>query len=478
MSSSLPATTPPATSPPVTSPPATSPARAGAERRNGQSLGAVLGALSHALDLTEGQPAGHCLRSAWLAYAVAEEIGLDEGARSDVYFTALCKDLGCSSNAARICELYLADDLAFKRDFKLIDGSLSSALRFVLSHTGTGSQLTERVGAIVNILRNGGEIARSLIETRCERGADIAARIGLSESVQDGIRSLDEHWNGAGKAAGLAGEAIPLPSRIALVAQVADIFHVARGREAARCEVRARAGTWFEPRLAEAVADLPDDVWSALASDDIETRVLALPPALRSDRPDEDRLDAIANAFAQVVDAKSPFTANHSERVALYADMIAAELGHGADERRVLRRAGLLHDLGKLGVSNDILDKNGRPTEDEWATIRMHPVHGERILSRVDAFKDLAPLALSHHERLDGAGYPNGVAAEALDLPTRILSVADVFDALSADRPYRAAMPLTKVLATMREDVAAAFDGDVFAALERALAKSELFAGR
>ena len=443
-----------------------------------ESLGSVLGALSHALDLTEGQPEGHCLRSAWIAHAIGVEIGLAGRAADDVYFTALCKDLGCSSNAARICELYLADDLSFKRDFKLIDGSLSSALRFVLSHTGTGSQLTERVGAIVNILRNGGEIARSLIETRCERGADIAARIGLSHDVQDGIRHLDEHWNGGGKASGLSGDTIPLPSRIALLAQVADIFNVAQGHEAARREVRARANTWFDPTLVEAFEALPGDVWAALGEPDIEARVLALPPALHSDELDADRLDAIANAFAQVVDAKSPFTANHSERVALYADMIAAELGMNEVERRVLRRGGLLHDLGKLGVSNDILDKNGRPTDEEWAAIRLHPVHGHRILSRVDAFQELAPLACSHHERLDGAGYPNGATAAILDLPTRILSVADVFDALSADRPYRSAMPLRKVFAVMRDDVGAAFDGDVFGALERAVAASELFEGR
>ena len=443
-----------------------------------QSLGAVLGALSHALDLTEGQPQGHCLRAAWIAHAIGAELGLTGQAADDVYFTALCKDLGCSSNAARICELYLADDLSFKRDFKLIDGSLSSALRFVLSHTGTGSQLTERVSAIVNILRNGGEIARSLIETRCERGADIAARLGLSQGVQDGIRFLDEHWNGAGKASGLRGDAIPLPSRIALLAQVADIFHVAQGREAARREVRARADAWFEPLLVAAFDELPDRVWAALEQPDIEARVLSLPPALRSDDLDADRLDAVANAFAQVVDAKSPFTANHSERVALYADMIASELGHGETERRVLRRAGLLHDLGKLGVSNDILDKNGRPTDAEWASIRLHPVHGNLILERVDVFRELAPFALSHHERLDGNGYPNGVSAVALDLPTRILSVADVFDALSADRPYRAAMPLQKVFAVMRNDVGCAFDGDVFRALERAVTKSELFDGR
>src|SRR5215470_6543534 len=120
-------------------------------------LAELLGALSHALDITEGQPTGHCVRCCWIGIHIGREIGLSEAEIWELYYTLLLKDLGCSSNAARICQLYLADDLRFKHDFKQIDGSLPQALRFVLSHTGLKSGLAERFRAVLNIVQNGGE---------------------------------------------------------------------------------------------------------------------------------------------------------------------------------------------------------------------------------------------------------------------------------------------------------------------------------
>lgn len=436
-------------------------------------LAGLIGALSHALDLTEGQPPGHCVRACWIGLHVGRASGLGPGDLSDLYYTLLLKDLGCSSNAARICSLYLADDIRFKRSFKTIDGSLAAALRFVLSQTGLEAGLSERVRAIANVLRNGGEISRELIETRCHRGAEIAAKMRFSVRVQDGIRSLDEHWNGGGKPEGLAGAAIPINAAIALLAQVVDVFHTERGRAAAVAEARARAGAWFSPALVDAflVAQASPGFWEGLADEGIAGRVAALDPAVDATPVDEVYLDDIASAFADVVDSKSAFTADHSRRVTLYADMIAEEMGFDAHHRRWLRRAGLLHDIGKLAVSNAILDKPGKPTEAEWQAIRTHPVHGEAILGRVAAFRDIAALAGGHHERLDGRGYPRGLRDDEICIETRILTVADVFDALSADRPYRAAMPIDAALAILDRDVGAAFDADCVAALRRGLAR-------
>src|SRR3954447_11957070 len=179
-------------------------------------LSEVLGALSYALDLTEGQPAGHCLRSCWIGFQVARALGATPQQLHEIYYTILLKDLGCSSNAARICQLYLVDDRTFKKDFKTVGDSLPQVLRFVLSHTGMKSDLAERFRAIINILQNGGEIADELIETRCQRGAQIARMMRFSEAVAEGIASLDEHWNGGGRPGGVRGEAIPLASRLAL----------------------------------------------------------------------------------------------------------------------------------------------------------------------------------------------------------------------------------------------------------------------
>jgi HD-GYP domain-containing protein (c-di-GMP phosphodiesterase class II) len=432
----------------------------------------LLGSLSYALDMTEGQPEGHCIRCCWIGTAIGAELGLAEPERADLYYTLLLKDLGCSSNAARICDLYLTDDIAFKHDFKTIDGSLSAALRFVFKKTGLKSGLSERIRALVHVVQNGGEIARELIETRCHRGADIAAKMRFSEAVQEGIRALDEHWDGSGKPERLTGDAIPTAANIALLAQVADVFFQEHGRAEAEKEIANRAGTWFAPVLVDAflAASRRPGFWDRLAATDLARDVFSMAP--HSNQPvDEDYLDAVAEAFSDVVDAKSPYTSDHSDRVTLYTDLIAEELGLSQAHRRWLRRAALLHDLGKLGVSNQVLDKPGTLDEAEWASIRSHSWHSERILERVSAFADIAPVAGAHHERLDGKGYPHGLKGEEICLEARILTVADVFDALSAERPYRAAMPIPQALAILDKDTGSAFDATCVAALKAGLAR-------
>lgn len=438
-------------------------------------LGDLLGALSHALDITEGQPPGHCVRSCWIGMEIGREIGLTENLLRDLYYTILLKDLGCSSNAARICQLYLTDDLDFKRDFKLLDGSLPRVLRFVLAHTGMKAGLSERFRAILNIFQNGGEIARELVETRCQRGAAIAKQLRFSDNVSTGIHCLDEHWHGSGKPNGLAGVQIPLFSRIALMAQVIDVIHLSDGQDAAMIEVRNRAGGWFDPDLADAFENVcrRGDLWKALTAADLQDRLLAMEPAQVQEALDDDYLDEIVAAFAQVVDAKSPYTGGHSHRVALFTDMIAEALEMPQMERRWLKRASLLHDIGKLGVSNSILDKPGKLDEDEWIAMRLHTVNTEVILQRINAFADFAFVAASHHERLDGKGYPRGLRGDQIPFELRIITTADIFDALTAERPYRAALPISKALAIMQDDLGTAIDGRCFEALRRALDRAQ-----
>lgn len=438
-------------------------------------LGELLGALSHALDITEGQPPGHCVRSCWIGIEIGREIGLTENLLRDLYYTILLKDLGCSSNAARICQLYLTDDLDFKRDFKLLDGSLPRVLRFVLAHTGMKAGLSERFRAILNIFRNGGEIARELVETRCQRGAAIAKQLRFSDNVSTGIHCLDEHWDGSGKPNGLAGVQIPLFSRTALMAQVIDVIHLSDGQDAAMIEVRNRAGGWFDPDLAAAFENVcrRGDLWKALTAADLQDRLLAMEPAQVQEALDDDYLDEIVAAFAQVVDAKSPYTGGHSHRVALFADMIAEALEMPQMERRWLKRASLLHDIGKLGVSNSILDKPGKLDEDEWIAMRLHTVNTEVILQRINAFADFAFVAACHHERLDGKGYPRGLRGDQIPFELRIITTADIFDALTAERPYRAALPISKALAIMQGDLGTAIDGRCFEALRRALDRAQ-----
>lgn len=443
---------------------------------NGLALAQLLGALSYALDITEGQPEGHCVRCCWIGTQIGRELGLDDQALHDLYYTLLLKDLGCSSNAARICELYLTDDLSFKRDYKRVSGALPEVVGFVLGHTGLHEGLATRFRSILNIFQNGGEIARELIETRCQRGAEIALKLRFSQAVADGIQSLDEHWDGSGKPAGLEGSAIPIGSRIALMAQVIDVFQLSGGPDVARHEVARRAGTWFDPELArcfEAVA-ARRSFWTSLHSGDVDRIVFDLDPARLSRPLDDDYLDDIAAAFGQIVDAKSPYTSGHSARVALYTDLIGEFLGLDAERRRWLKRGALLHDLGKLGVSNSILDKPGKLDEQEWAAMRRHASLTGEILSRIDVFGELAQVASAHHERLDGKGYPLGLVASQICLETRIITTADIFDAITADRPYRAAIPVERALEIMSEDLGKAIDPRCLEALKGAVREAQL----
>ena len=445
----------------------------------GLQLSELIASLSHALDMTEGQPRGHCVRACWIGMHVGSEIGLGEAALRDLYYTLLLKDLGCSSNAARICELYMTDDLSFKRDFKTVGDSLPQMLRFVFNHTGLKAGLSDRLRGIVNIMRNGPQIADELILTRCTRGADIARQLRFGEAVAEGIGSLDEHWDGNGRPQRLQGEAIPVNARIALLSQVVDVFHTAEDAGAALREVRGRAGSWFDPALAAAFERVAADpsFWACLASDDVERRVLALEPPEGRVALDDDYLDDIAAAFGQVVDSKSTFTSGHSSRVADYVDALSAELGLPQERRRWLRRGALLHDVGKLGVSNSVLDKSASLDREEWIAVREHAAHTEAILSRIGAFKELAVTAAAHHERLDGAGYPRGLKADRISLETRIITTADIFDAISADRPYRGAIPVQQTLEIMARTVGTAIDADCFEALKRVIARVEPGAG-
>jgi HD-GYP domain-containing protein (c-di-GMP phosphodiesterase class II) len=427
----------------------------------------VIAAFTHALDLAEGQPPGHSIRCCFIAVTMARELGLDASAAGRVYYTALLKDLGGSSNAALIHALYSTDDLAFKQAWKTIAPGSPAALRFMLGQIAPGAPPARRAAAIVRALAKGGGIARELIDTRCTRGAALARDLRFGDGVAEGIRRLDEHWDGSGRPGGLRHEAIPLASRIALLAQAADVFHQAAGRRVALEEVVRRAGSWLDPELVRVFVRLAEGphFWGQFESSTVDIRVTAMAPE-ESEEVDDAYLDAIAAAFGQVIDAKSPFTAGHSRRVADLAGRLGETMGVVPSRLRRLRRAALLHDIGKLAVSSAVLERPGKLDDEEWPAMRAHAAHTQAILGRIGALSEIAPIAAAHHERLDGAGYPLGLDDRTLGLETRIITLCDVFDALTSERPYRAAMPVEQALAVMERDVGTAFDAQAFGVLK------------
>jgi putative nucleotidyltransferase with HDIG domain len=176
-------------------------------------------------------------------------------------------------------------------------------------------------------------------------------------------------------------------------------------------------------------------------------------------------------ALARAIDAASPWTAGHSERVTAGALEIGRRLGLSPEELDQLHRGGLLHDVGKLGVPAAILDKPGRLTEEELAVARSHAVLGASILSPIPAFRDVLPIVRNHHELLDGSGYPDRLAGDRIPRLVRIVTAADVFDALVSDRPYRSSWSTEQALAHLQEHASVWFDREAVDALAAAVAE-------
>jgi HD-GYP domain-containing protein (c-di-GMP phosphodiesterase class II) len=434
-------------------------------------LSSVMGAMSYALDVTEGEPPGHAVRSCKIGMRLAQALELGAAERSRLFYALLLKDAGCSANSAKMAALFGVDDHVAKRTSKRINWSgRLPAFVWSLRTVAPGGSPRRRVDRLLAIKAEG-EVTRALMQARCDRGAEIALMLGLEADTAEAIRALDEHWDGGGQPRGLRAHEIPLLGRILCLAQTVEIFHAAGGVRAAWRVARRRSGRWFDPALVDALGTVLADTefWASIARADIGT----WEPADRVLEVDDARLDTIAAAFAAVVDAKSPWTYRHSDRVCLIVLGLANALGADVERLRGLRRAALLHDIGKLAISNRILDKPAPLTRAEFARIREHPVITERILSRVPGCEPLAATAGAHHERLDGSGYPRGLSAADLTLPARVLAVADVYEALTSARPYRPARSSREALAIIRDDVPKRLDADVLAALERRLSERD-----
>jgi putative nucleotidyltransferase with HDIG domain len=382
------------------------------------TIAEILSALSHALDLTEGQPRGHAVRTSLLASRIAGEMRLDETATESLYYASLLKDAGSSCTTVS-------------------DGT-------------TGRRLSGRLRRLLGLQHEAHSYETPSVD-RCIQGSEIAIRLGFGPTTANAILHMDEHWDGSGGPEAIHGDAIPLESRILSLAQTLELAATEVGQGPAYQMIEARSGKWFDPAVVDVARALQRDeaLWQRHAAMSGDPSAVLEPPPGAGGHVAAD-LDEVCEAFAKIIDSKSGYTGQHSTRVM----RVAVEAGRKLDveDLDTLRRAALLHDVGKLGVSIAILDKNGPLTEPEVRAVRQHPKHSYEILSRIRGFGRISQIAGAHHERLDGSGYWRGLSEDQLDLEMRLLATSDVFDALTADRPYRGPMPLNEAYGIMKQD--------------------------
>jgi HD-GYP domain-containing protein (c-di-GMP phosphodiesterase class II)/DNA-binding CsgD family transcriptional regulator len=396
-------------------------------------LAELVGALSLATDLGMGQPLEQALRTCLIAVAIGDRLGLEGEELSDVFYVALLRFLGCTADAHEFAAMVGGDDIAVRAAIApVLGGSPGDFMSSVLPPIGQGQPPLRRIRLLAAMMVGGRELARGGMRAHCELAETLAQRLGLSGGVRAGLAAAFEQWSGQGLPNGLAGDSIPLAARIVFVARDLEVLQRSAGEDTVRSVVRRRRGAAYDPFVADTCLGHLDELLEVAVIQSPWEETLRREPEPRPWIP-EAKVDATLEVFGDFVDLKSPFTAGHSREVARWASA-AAE----GDAMR-LRRAGLIHDLGRVAVPNGIWEKPGPLTDGEWERVRLHAYYSERVVGRVAVLKDLAPLAGMHHERQDGSGYHRGSSRSEIPFGARVLAAADVFQAMREPRPHRPA---------------------------------------
>jgi HD-GYP domain-containing protein (c-di-GMP phosphodiesterase class II) len=416
-------------------------------------LAELVAALSLGVDLGFGQPMEHVLRQCLIALRLAERIGLDEDRRAVVYYTALLVNVGCHTDAHEQAK-WFGDDFALKAtkyEHKMPSvGGAAATIKLL----GSGNPPLHRFRIGLEFAISGRRDLDGMIEHHAHMARALGEQLGLPEAVLESLTAAYEQWDGRGWPGELSGEDVPLPSRVAQIAEFVEVAHRVGGVEGAKDLARDRRGKQFDPVLAELICADGDLILSGL--DDVDTwqAVVAAEPALAVVLSGE-RFDAALAAIAKFIDLKSPYFLGHSAAVAELVAEAGRELGLPEDEVRTLRRAGLAHDFGRLGVSNAIWDKRGPLGSGEWERVRFQPYLTERMLRQSEALAPLGTIAVQHRERLDGSGYPRGLTGTAISRHARLLSAADAYQAMREPRPQRPALGAEEAAAELRAEVKA-----------------------
>ena len=403
-------------------------------------LAEVLAALSLAGDLGHGRSLEHSLRATYLACHLGASVGLDDRERRNVFYTGLLQAVGCVGNAHAMSTEMGMDEIAFKSEIAVANlADRSAQLKVAVRHFGSAAGALRPL--VIARAFTERDAPREMTRAHCEVGAMVARRAGLGEDVAAGLFSVFERWDGLGQPVGSRGAATPIASRVVAVGIAADLFYLGGDEGVALSRISEASGMALDPDLARAFQELGRrrSLWDALVAPRLWDDCLALEPQPRHTL-DLASLDELAFTLADFADVKSPSFVGHSRGVAALAASAARNLGLGDGEIGLVRRAALLHDIGRASVPNTILDKPRALTPGERERVRLHVYYTERVLERSPALSACAPFAGAHHERLDGSGYHRGTKASALPMGVRILGAADTFQALTEPRPYRAAI--------------------------------------
>jgi HD-GYP domain-containing protein (c-di-GMP phosphodiesterase class II) len=415
-------------------------------------LSELLAALSLGVDLGMGHPMEHVLRQSVIALRLAERLGLAPADREVVYYASLLAWVGCHVDAYEQAK-WFGDDLALKRDIRFVDeGRPGELAGFVLRHLGAGRPAADRAKLAAGMLGEGRRVIEDIAENHWRTVDALMDRLRLGETVRASVAQTFERWDGKGDPDGVGGEDLLVATRLVNLADVVEVFHHAGGTPAAVAVARERSGTQFDPTLVEVFCDSAEEIFAELESVTTLEAVMAAEPGI-DDELSEGEFDRALEAVADFVDLKSPSTLGHSRGVAELSRGAAGVLGLSESDATDLHRAALVHDLGRLGVSNAIWDKPGALTGPEFERVRMHPYFTERMLAWCPTLAPLGALAALHHERLDGSGYPGGLAGESIPVAARILAAADVYRAKLEPRPHRPAATKDEAALLVRAEV-------------------------
>ena len=388
----------------------------------------MLCALSFVADIGMGQRIEHGLRSAHIGLAICREAGLKAEDCEAVFYGALLKDAGCTACATVFATFFNGDDLGAREDCLLLEpDSVKDAIGWFWRHSPSDAMLPARMAKLFSFLAECRGVMKEGVTAHCEVGQMFAQRLGLPESVGNTVRYSWERWDGKGLAFGLKGAEIPLPARILHVAQVVEAAYSFGTASAAEAIAKERRSADFDPDVADTMLKLGarPRFWEPLSAESVYEQMMSTRPRSVFDSLTAGQADVVCELLADFADAKCRRTWNHSREVARIGVEIADAMGFGAGERWGLRRAGLVHDIGKAAVPVGILEKGDYLSEAESQRFRTHPHYTEVVLERVGPLHQLASVAAAHHEHLDGNGYHRGLSSGNLDTAARVLAVAD-----------------------------------------------------